>query len=85
MSRSNAGMNAIYNGGLVMTLKPQVGGSRALRGLNSSAKKIGLFRNVVKPLTTSLGINSPGIDSLVSKGYGKRKRGKGKRKSHKLK
>ena len=44
MSRSNAGMNAIYNGGLVMTLKPQVGGSRALRGLNSSAKKIGLFR-----------------------------------------
>lgn len=84
MSRSNVGMNAIYNGGLTHGLNVQAGGSKVIRTLDSTAKRIGFFRNVLKPLTASLGINSPGIDNLVNKGYGKKKRGRGrKRKSKK--
>jgi len=82
MSRSNNGMNAIYNGGLALNLRPQGGGSKILKTLDNTAKQIGFFRNVLKPITASLGINSSGINSLVSKGYGKKKRGRGRKRKN---
>lgn len=83
MSKSNTGMNAIYNGGLTPGIGIQTGGNKIIRGLDNTAKRIGFFRNIVKPLTDSLGIKSPGINNIVNKGYGKKRgkgRGKGKRK-----
>lgn len=68
--------------GLKIINMPQQGGN-AVANLDRAAKRIGFFRNVAAPLTKSLGIKSPGIDNLVSKGYGKkrkRKSGKGNRK-----
>lgn len=82
MSKSNVGMNAIYNGGLTNGFNVQAGGNKVIKSIDNTAKQIGFFRNVIKPLTVSLGIKSPGVDNLVSKGYGKKKkkRGRGKNK-----
>ena len=79
MSKSNIGVNAIYNGGLTQGYTPQAGGNvgrSVINGLDSTAKKIGFFRNIVKPIADNLGLQSQVINNLVNKGYGKKKRTK---------
>lgn len=70
MSNSRRGIDMIYSNHFM-------GGNKVLNALDNTAKKIGLFRNVVGPLAKAFGIKSPKVESLVQKGYG-RKRGAGR-------
>lgn len=74
MSNSRRGIDMIYSNHFM-------GGNRVLDTLDNTAKKIGLFRNVVGPLAKAFGIKSPKVEGLIQKGYGRKRKTGGKRKS----
>lgn len=71
MSNSRRGIDMIYSNHFM-------GGNRVVDFLDGSAKKVGLMRNVIGPITKLLGIKAPRVEKLVQQGYGKKRKGAGR-------